>query len=253
MQMIVRENERIDAVNDGITLIQRTDGLTFGTDALLLAAFINSKESTCVEFGSGTGIISLLLLQRKKAKHIYAYEIQPDFAELTQRNANNNNLGKQITVYCQDVRDSSVSQTGSEVDIVFTNPPYMKNGSGISSATNEKNIARREIHGDIADFCRSAKKLLKYGGKFYCVYRPDRLTELIYSLRSNALEPKRMTFVHADPESAPSLVLIEARYGGGAELKITRPLVLYKDTTHKEFSDDTCYIYEKGYFPDKRF
>ena len=37
------EDERLDEVNEKITLIQKKDGLTFGTDAFLLAAFIKAN------------------------------------------------------------------------------------------------------------------------------------------------------------------------------------------------------------------
>ena len=59
--------ERCDYVNDSLKLIQETDGLTFGTDALLLAGFIKGKYKYGCEFGSGSGIISMLLLTRGKA------------------------------------------------------------------------------------------------------------------------------------------------------------------------------------------
>ena len=250
---IIKDNERIDKVNDGITLIQRTDGLTYGTDALLLSSFINSKSKKCAEFGSGTGIISLLMLQRKKASNIFAFEIQSDFAELTKRNAAINNLTDELNVICKDVREASQVDTEGEVDIIFSNPPYMKNGAGLSSNTDEKNIARREVFGGIFDFCSSAKKLLKFGGRFYCVYRPDRLAELIFSLKSNSLEPKKMTFVHPHHDSPPSLVLVEARLGAGEELKISRPLYIYTDKEHTSYSPDMQYIYENGNFPHSRF
>lgn len=249
----VKENERIDVVNDGITLIQKTDGLTYGTDAFLLSSYINSKNKKCVEFGSGTGIISLLMLQRKKASKVYAYEIQPEFAKLTARNARINQLENELNVICKDVRESSQADCGGDVDIIFTNPPYMKNGAGINSNTDEKNIARREIYGGIYDFCSAAKRLLRFGGKFYCVYRPDRLAELIYSLKSNSLEPKKLTLVHPYYDEPPSLVLIEARLGAGEELNITRPLYIYNDKEHKTFSADMQYIYDNGNFQCTRF
>ena len=249
----LNDNERIDKVNDGITIIQRTDGLTYGTDALLLASYINSKNKKCIEFGTGTGIISLLMLQREKARRIYGIENQEDFATITQKNASINSFDTQLTVINKDVRNVKQSDIDGEADIIFTNPPYMKKDAGISSATDKKNIARREIYGEIFDFCQAAKKLLKFGGKFYCVYRPDRLAELIYSLKSNTLEPKRMTFIHPHTDSAPSLVLVEARLGGGEELNITRPLIIYTDPSHTKYTDDMTYIYENGIFPSKRY
>ena len=52
------EGERVDEVNDKIKLIQKTDGLTFGTDAYLLSAFAKGgSKQICVDLGSGTGVI----------------------------------------------------------------------------------------------------------------------------------------------------------------------------------------------------
>ena len=80
--MQLKENERLDFVNDDIELIQNTYGLTFGTDALLLAGYINGKHESGTELGSGTGIISMLLLARGKVARIDCLEIQEEYAEL---------------------------------------------------------------------------------------------------------------------------------------------------------------------------
>jgi len=37
------------------------------------------------ELGCGTGVISLLISSRKKCRHVYAIEVQKEFAELTER------------------------------------------------------------------------------------------------------------------------------------------------------------------------
>ena len=252
-QIEISSEERLDTVNDQIKLIQRKKGLTFGTDALLLASYINEKESPAAEFGTGTGIISLLLLSRNKADKIYAYEVQEEFADLAERNARINGLDRRLIIHAKDVRDSSSEDTDGEVEYVFSNPPYMKSGAGLTNAASEKNIARREVFGTIDDFSKSAKKLLKYQGSFYLVYRPDRLGTLISSLKTHSLEPKRVTFVHPDIDSPPSLLLIEARLGAGEELKITKPLILYKNKEHTEYTEDMSYIYEVGSFPEEYY
>ena len=67
MQSFSPTEERLDLINDDIRLIQKKSGLTFGTDALLLASYIQEKpDSLALELGGGSGIISLLLLTRKK-------------------------------------------------------------------------------------------------------------------------------------------------------------------------------------------
>lgn len=247
--MILNENESLNEVNDSLKLIQKTDGLTFGTDALLLASYINTANATGCELGGGTGIISMLLLSRGKISFSECVEVQEEFAELIKRNAELNGLGALNSV-CADVREFKPDRT---FDVVFTNPPYMKADSGRSNTAAKKNAARHEIFGDISDFCEAGKRLTRFGGSFYVVYRPDRLTDLICAMRSSLLEPKRMTFVHADVLSIPSMVLIEARRGGGVGAKITKPLIIYKDTRHLEYTDEMKHILECGSFPDDFF
>ena len=244
--MELKSNERLDYVNDNIELIQNTDGLTIGTDALLLAGYINGKHKSAIELGGGTGIISMLLLARGKAESIACLEIQEEFAELIQRNAEHNKLSERLIAVCSDVRDYTPKK---ECELVFSNPPYMKTTSGKSNLDDKKNIARHEVAGTIYDFSKSAQRMLKYGGTFATVYRPDRLIDLIDAMRSAALEPKRMTYVHANSSAEPSMVLIEAKKGGKCGLKLTKPLFIYKNTDNKEYSDDMNFIMENGSFP----
>lgn len=238
--------ERIDKVNDALELIQNTDGLTFGTDALLLAGYISGRYARGCELGGGTGIISMLLLTRDKLRETVALEVQAEYARLIRRNAELNSLGDRLISVHADLREYSSDR---EFDIVYTNPPYMKTDSGRSNLTDKKNIARHEVMGDISDFCSSGTKFLKFGGSFAVVYRPDRLSDLMAAMRAASLEPKRMTFVHADTGSESSMVLIEAKKGGRCGTQLTRPLIIYKDTSHSEYSDDMKYIMENGSFP----
>ena len=126
----------------------------------------------------------------------------------------------------------------------------MKTDSGYSNRITKKNIARHEVHGSIADFCLAAKRILKFGGAFYAVYRPDRLPDLIAAMRDSGIEPKRMTFVMADATSIPSMLLVEGKRGGKGGLRMTRPLIIYKDESHTEYGPDMNYIMEKGNFPE---
>ncbi len=239
--------ERIDYVNDSLRLIQKTDGLTFGTDALLLAGYISGKHKNALEIGGGTGIISMLLLCRDKAQRAVAVEVQEEFARLIERNAELNGLSERLTAVLCDIRDFKAAE---DFDLIYTNPPYMKTDSGRANAMDKKNIARHEVFGDISDFTEAARRLLKFGGTFAAVYRPDRLVDLIAAMRNSRLEPKRITFVHADTASESSMVLVEAKAGGKSGAILTRPLIIYKDKEHSEYSEDMKYIMENGSFPD---
>ncbi len=239
------KRERCDTVNDSLRLIQITDGLTFGTDALLLAGYAGGGYSLGCELGGGSGIISMLLLTRGKLASATSVEIQGEYARLTERNAELNGLTN-LTSVCADIREY---KPGAIYDLVYTNPPYMKSDSGRANALSNKNAARHEINGDISDFAAAGERLLRFGGSFLAVYRPDRLTDLLFAMRTHRLEPKRVTFVHADTHSESSMVLVEARRGGGVGLMLTRPLIIYKDESHSEYTEDMKYIMEEGSFP----
>lgn len=250
-------DERLDRVNEHIVLIQKKNGLTFGTDAYLLAAFVRAdKNAICVDLGSGTGIIPLLLRKRNKVLRTVGVEVQPEFADLIGRNAALNGLEETLVPLCLDVRELTQARLGEVLsrepgacaDIVVSNPPYMRVGNGRRNEADAKYIARHEVCGNIADFCAAAARVLRYGGSFYVVYRPDRLTELMAALREHKLEPKRMMFVHADAESEPSMVLIEARAGGNASLAVTPPLMLHdvqsRGLSHRPLSEAAQRVYD---------
>lgn len=224
----IQTGERLDEVNERLSLIRKTDGLTFGTDAYLLAAFLRpAPRGIAVELGTGTGIISMLCASKEYFRRITAVEIQKDFAELADRNVRLNGLEERVGILHADLRDLVPSDIGEEADAVFANPPYMRTDSGKRNESDYKYIARHEVCGGIGDFCACASRLLKHGGKFYCVWRPDRLSELMGALSVHRLEPKMMLFVHADEESEPSMVLVSATKGGAPSMRILPPLFLH--------------------------
>lgn len=234
------ENESLTEVNDGIRLIQNKKGLTYGTDAYLLSAFIKGKRSgTAAEIGSGSGIISLLLAQRGKFEKIFALEVQEYYADLTRRNAVLNGLDGIVSAVHTDARDFK-----TECDAVFMNPPYMKVGDGKRNEDDGKYAARHELNGDISDLCQAASGMLKFGGDAYVVYRPDRLTDLVCALRESKLEPKNICFVHQSVSHAPCLVLISAKKGGKSGVNVMRPLVLTDENSNE--SGDCRFIYDNG-------
>ncbi len=242
------DDERIDYVNDRLSLIQKEGGLTFGTDALLLAGYADGKYKSGLELGAGSGIISMLLLTRDKLLKATLVEVQKEYAELSARNAELNKLNDRITVYSTDLREFAGS---GEYDLIYTNPPYMTTKSGKLNESAKKNIARHEVFGDIYDFCSSGARLLRYGGTFLAVYRTDRLVDLLDAMRKSAIEPKRLTFVHANQESVPSMVLVEGKRGGKSGLRVTKPLFIYSDCDNNRYSSDMEYIMENGSFPNK--
>ena len=222
------ENERLERINRDLRLIQNLDGLVYGTDAYMLAAFVKpQKNGRACELGAGTGVISLLCADADKFAYIEAVEVQPYYAELTERNVSLNGMSDKIGVRCADVRELRGEICGS-FDAVFSNPPYMKTGNGKANVNEKKYIARHEVKGGIFDFVDAASRLLKFGGRFYCVMRPDRLCDLICYMRECKIEPKLIRTVHDNERAQPSVCLVEGVRGGKPSLTFERPFFLHQ-------------------------
>ncbi len=241
---------RTDKINDNLTLKQDENGFAFGTDALLLSAYLPTlPKGKALELGAGNGVVSLLAVNRQKFATVYAVEIQPLSASLARQNAEQNGFSDRVIVLEKDLRLLGDEIESGSIDCVFSNPPYMKSGEGKKCANNARQLARHEENGTILDFCRCAAKLVKFGGSFVTVYRPDRLDALLDALRQCGFAPKRMTMVYRDSEHIPSLVLTEAKRGGKEGLYCTPPLLL----AEKDGSPTTTYqnILEKGDFDEQ--
>lgn len=231
-----------------LSLTESRDALCIGTDAVLLAAYVKRNTSAnAFELGAGSGAISLLVAKRGKFKKITAVEIQPELAEICNNNAEENGLSDIVRTVCVDLRSLNAAEY-SAVGVVFANPPYMKNDAGRVSPSSARQASRHEVFGGIKEFCACAGKLLKTGGRFYTVYRPDRLESLMASLAEYGFTPKRMTFVSSDEYHEPSVVLTEAVKDAKESLFITPPLFLTKDGKATEEAE---YIYENGEFPER--
>ncbi len=249
--MLQHPNEKQEQINDSLSLISRTTGLTFGTDAYLLSAYVRRRHGGfAVDLGAGTGVIALLCAARAAFARIACVELQETFCDIIERNACENALSDRISVYHCDVRTLTAGMLGGEADCVFSNPPYMRAGSGIGNCETEKTLARHECAGNVRDFCAAAAGVLKFGGTFCVVFRPDRLAELLCAMKDSGITPKRLTLVHATAAHTPSLVLCEGKKGAGDGMYTTKPLIL---TENDGDSPDCAYIYEHGRFPECYF
>jgi len=225
-----RANETLDSIKD-IKLFQAKNGYRFSVDALLLENFMSaSRLEKGVELGTGSGIISILLAKRLEHSKITAVEIQKSLADRAKRNVRLNNVNEQIDVLSSDMRELRNIFSTNSFDFVFSNPPFRKPETGRMSIHKERAVARHEIEITLPDLIQTASYLLKHSGKFYMIYHPFRVAELISLLRKARLEPKRIRFVHSKAGEEAKMALIESVKGSGIWLKIDPPLYLYGNT-----------------------
>ncbi len=206
------------------------DDCTFGADAVLLAAFSApfSGGRSC-DLGTGCGIIPLLW-ELPPTATVDAVDCEEAAVTLARAAVEQNGLCGQITVWHQNWNHLALPR--GAYDCVVSNPPYFAQNSGKVNASPARRLARHEGETTLSDVVGTAAALLKVGAHFLFCHRPERLCDVMLTLRKEGLEPKRLQWVHARRNTAPFLFLCDAVKGGKPSLCVLPPLFIEEcDTT----------------------
>ena len=229
--------------NSKIRVLQDKSEFCFGIDAVLIAHFASSKKGkTVFDLGTGTGIIPLLMTKLDEDSRFTALEVQERSAEIARLNVENNNLQERIAVLQADIKDVKKTFAAECADIVVSNPPYAKMNPVKKNPNEAKNIARHEILCNLDDVVSAASWLLKTGGSFFMIHRPERLSEIFAAFSKAHLEAKKLQLVLPFADSSPTMIMIEAKKNARPDLKILAPLVMYKQKG--EYTDSIKEIYK---------
>ena len=228
MTINLKANERLDDLQrDGYKLIQNSTVFCFGMDAVLLTAFSVIKDGeNMIDLGCGNGVIPILLKAKTKGAHFTGLEIQDINVDMAKRSVEYNGIGDSVDIVQGDIKEAcSIFRKGS-FDVVTSNPPYMTQKHGLTNPESHK--ARHELLCTLEDVVSAAAGLLKSGGRFYMVHRPQRLDEIFGVIKKYGMEPKRMRLVYPFNDKDANMVLIESVKGAKPMLKVEKPLVIYE-------------------------
>ncbi|MCL1936619.1 MAG: methyltransferase [Defluviitaleaceae bacterium] len=226
----MNKNERIDDLQNGYFIIQDKTKFCFGVDAVLISDFVDlkkNKDEKILDLGTGNGIIPLLLYSRKKNK-ITGIEISKENTFLAKRNMFFNNISNDICIINGDIKNVKEIFKGKKFDIVVSNPPYMNSGGGILNEDLDIAAARHEVFCNFENIVEAASYVLNHGGSFYFIHRPNRLTEIIVTLKKYNLEPKKIKFVHSYIDTEATMVLVSCKKYGKEMCKILSPKIIYE-------------------------
>ena len=220
------DRERYELWPGGPQIKNRPGVYAVGTDAMLLADFAGHSRGMAADLGCGAGVIALALAWRDPELKVLAVDILEAAARAAEENAALNGLSDRVEVRCCDLRKLTGAQAAERFDLVVSNPPYYPVESGFRSPDPSRAAARTELCCTLEELCLAAARLLKTGGRFCVVHKPERLAELFYALQRAGLEPKRLRMVQSRPDSPPSLVLVESKKGARHGLRIEAPVLL---------------------------
>ena len=224
----------MEQLHNGFTLEAGGDGFPLSTDSMVLAHFARlPRQARVLDFGSGCGTLGLLLCADDPGCSVTGLEIDPAAHAVAQQNIERNGLSGRMESICADLR----SFTGSGFPVCISNPPYFS--GGFSSQTLA--TARQEGCCTPEDLFRCGSHLLKFGGDFFLVHKPERLAELIATAARYKLEAKRLCLVRHRADAPVNLILLQLRKGAKPGLQWEEmilhhadgsPTDLYKEIYH---------------------
>lgn len=171
--------------------------MKIGTDAVLMGALlqVNSKCKTALEIGSGTGVISLMLLQRNPKLQVKSIEIDEAAQQQCAHNFELSPWKNQLTSLHADFLSY---EPGETFDLVFSNPPFFS--KSLLSESEQRNIARHIDEDVFNKWLIKCVELLNPDGALALII-PSENVENISTMLEGKMVLESNTFIRSFPDS----------------------------------------------------
>lgn len=161
-----------------------------------------------------------------------AVEVQEGLVELAKKNAELLGAGGRFEIIAGNWKKVEKYFPAKSFHVVMSNPPYRKLKTGKIAPSGSKAIAKHETKGTMRELIGAARYLLKPTGRFYLMYPPLRLEELVQELASGGFKMQKLACIHPYPDRPATQVMVEAVLAKNRELKIEAPVIVYQDPDH---------------------
>lgn len=217
------ETETVEELGPFLFMQEKRGQRLTGDPVMLVDFVLPLREGDrVIDLGTGTGAIPLLLSWKAPGARVTGVEVMAGPAAVASRNVEANGLARSVEIVRADFRE--LEYPAGSFDLVVSNPPYVKAGSGRTGPDPVRTAARSEVHGGLRDLVRVSAHLAGGTGSVCCVYPVKRLDEMLCEFSSAGLRPVRLRFVHPGPGRAAELFLVEAARAG--ELTVEPPLFI---------------------------
>ena len=224
---MLMDNERIDDLQcRGYKIIQNPNGYCFTGDSVLLSNLANVKKGDkVVDLCTGSGVVALLMDAKYSPQMVIGVEIQERLADMAKRSVELNGLST-VNIINRPLQNIH-KEIGSGYDVVTVNPPYET--APDKDEYTEDDICKREVKVTLEEIIKESSVLLRYGGLFYMINRIRRMVDVIYLMRVNGIEPKKIYMVQPKESKDVDTFVVEGRRGGKPSLSVPAPLIVYDE------------------------
>ena len=196
-----------------------------GTDSVLLGCLVTINNAVnCLDIGTGTGILSLMLAQRNNALQIDAIEIDEQAFLQANNNFSSSKFSHQIQAHCCALQSFAPN---NKYDLIISNPPYFVSKNNFSIANIQRAKARHDNDLSFEDLIHSVIKLLSETGKFILILPiAEAITFKELAIQKGLFLNKEI-FIKPKPSKEPNRIIIE--FSMLQKEKITEEFVIYND------------------------
>lgn len=200
------------------------------TDGCLFGAWVADKIQhlepglKVLDIGTGTGLLSLMLAQKKPTAEIEAKEIDKEAAIQATENVNISPWKEQISVMHTDAK---LYSTNKNYDLIISNPPFYEDE--LKSHDDSKNIAHHSSALTLDGLLGIIKKSLMETGTFYLLLPYKRLEELPVLFNRHSLHINEKTLVRQTTKHDYFRVMLAGTHRGKPDTKYSEHELSIKD------------------------
>jgi tRNA1Val (adenine37-N6)-methyltransferase len=179
--------ESRDYICGHFRIFQYEKGHRYSTDDVLTAWYGTTcapRVERIADLGSGIGSVAIIAAWRLPFAKVVTIEAQEQSIRLARKSIRYNGLEDRFTLLHGDLRDFT---SNTPFDLVLGSPPYFPPGSATEAAHSQAVPARIEMRGTVADYARTAARVLAAGGVFAFVFPTAQLARAEAALRDAGL------------------------------------------------------------------
>ena len=195
------------------TIQQDRCAMKVTTDACLFGGWvaeeINNEKlimNTCLDIGTGTGLLALMLAQKNPGAFIDAIEIDAQAMRQAKENASSSPWGETVHIINADARSF---QPSKKYDTIISNPPFYE--KEIRSSNDNKNIAHHSDELKLYEILTIIKNNLTINGSFFLLLPYKRNKEIHLHLKGRELQISKVVFARQSVKHDYFRIMLKGR------------------------------------------